>query len=473
MDANRRPILFVSYPESGLLNPLVVLAEELSRRGVEDLYFATDDNRRGEIEGLKKAGSPVEFCSLGPVQSELSAVTWDDETYAEVTQRSRFKAHAAVIRKSFDPASRIEKYKRLEEIVEEVQPALMVIESMCQYGYEVAITKNIPFVLGVPFVPSNVLTSHVPFAKSYTPASFPVPHSGLPGKMTLAQRIENQLFRWRTLGIFASSSMQQVVKEDNRIREELGIAPEARQMMARIDHAESVLCYSVPELDYPFELPEKLKLVGTMVPPLPQADGEDEVTGWLDAQDSVVYMGFGTITRLQPDQVAALVEVARRLEGEHQVLWKLPEEQQHMLPPAEELPGNLRIEDWVPSQLDVLAHPNVKVFFTHAGGNGYHEGLYFGKPLVVRPLWVDCDDQAIRGQDFGVSLTLDRPETVDAEDVLDKLHRVLGEPSFRQRAEHYGRLLRDAGGRTAAADLILDLPPLNGTSADAPAAATN
>lgn len=137
-----------------------------------------------------------------------------------------------------------------------------------------------------------------------------------------------------------------------------------------------------------------------------------------------------------------------------------PAEQQELLPPRETLPGNLRIESWVPSQLDVLGHPSVKVFFTHAGGNGFHEGLYFGKPLVVRPLWVDCDDQAVRGQDFGVSLTLDRPETLDADDVTDKLTRVLDDPAFRERAEHFATLLRAAGGRSTAADLLLGLPAL-------------
>ncbi|GAA1094318.1 MULTISPECIES: glycosyltransferase [Pseudonocardia] len=470
MGANRRPILFVSYAESGLLNPLLVLAGELSRREVGDLYFAADEKARDDVAGAS-TGSPVTFASLGDTVSEMSAVTWDDETYAAVTQRDRFRAHAAVIRHSFAPESRIEKYRALERVVDEVRPALMVIESMCQYGYELAITKGIPFVLGVPFVPSNVLTSHVPFARSYTPSGFPVPHSGLPATMTLRQKIANQLFRIRTLGMFVTKETRKVVERDDAVRAELGIAPEARQMMARIDHAEQVLCYSVPELDYPFELPERMRLVGTMVPPLPQVADGGELTDWLDAQSSVVYMGFGTITRLTRPQVASLVEVARRLDARgHQVLWKLPREQQEMLPPATELPAGLRIESWVPSQLDVLAHPSVKVFFTHAGGNGYHEGLYFGKPLVVRPLWVDCDDQAIRGQDFGVSLTVDHPETVDTDDVLDKVTRVLETPAFTERAARMGRLLHEAGGRAAAADLILRLPVLAGT--DAPAART-
>ncbi|MFJ2444367.1 MULTISPECIES: glycosyltransferase [unclassified Streptomyces] len=460
MSSNRRPILFVSYAESGLLNPLLVLAEELSRRGVEDVWFAADEKARPAVEAAS-VGTPVSFASLGDVVSTMSAVTWDDATYREVTQRSRFRAHRAVVRKSFVPRARVDKYRRLEAVVDEVGPALMVVESMCQFGYELAITRKIPYVLGVPFVPSNVLTSHVPFARSYTPKGFPVPHSGLPGAMNFTQRVANQVFRLRTLGLFMTSSMRKVAQEDNQVRAELGISSEARQMMARIDHAEQVLCYSVPELDYPFTVPEKMRLVGAMVPPLPQAPDDDGLSRWLDSHESVVYMGFGTVTRLTREQVGKLLEVVGRLSDRHTVLWKLPKDQQELLPPKEALPGNLRIESWVPSQLDVLAHPHVRVFFTHAGGNGFHEGLYFGKPLVVRPLWVDCDDQAVRGRDFGVSLTVGRSETIDPDDVFDKLTRVLDDGAFRERAEYFGALLRAAGGRDAAADVLLGLPALN------------
>ncbi|MEV4921014.1 glycosyltransferase [Streptomyces tirandamycinicus] len=457
MDSARRPILFVSLPESGLINPLLVLAGELSRQGVEDLWFATDEPRREDVHQASER-APVEFASLGDVTPELSAVTWPDDVYQEVTQSSRFRAHRAVIKQSYKPALQAEKFRRLREVVDKVQPALMIVDCMSGFAVDLALSRGIPFVLSVPFLPSNVLTSHNPFAKGYTPRDFPVPHSGLPRRMNLAQRVANELFRFRTLAMFFNPAMGRVLSEDARLRKELELPPP--NPMTRIERAELVLCNSVAELDYPFGIPEKMRLVGAVLPPLPETSGDDPVREWLDDQASVVYMGFGTITRLTRDQVGALVQVARRLQGEHQVLWKLPAEQQHLLPAPDELPGNLRIESWVPSQLDVLAHPAVKVFFTHGGGNGFHEGLYFGKPLVVRPLWVDCYDQAVRGRDFGVSLTVDHPEGIVVDDVVDKLTRVLGEPSFRENAERIGALQRAAGGRTAATDLILGLPAL-------------
>lgn len=456
MSSTQRPILFVSLPESGLLNPMLVLVEELSRRGVPDLWFAADEKARADVEAAQ-VGSPVQFFSLGDVIPEMSSITWDDETYQRVTQRSRFKAHRAVIEQTHRPDLRVDKYRKLEEAVEKAQPALMVIDCLCQYGHELAITKKIPFVLSDTFVPSNLVTSAVPIGRSYTPPDFPVPHSGLPQAMNFRQRLANRLFKWRTMSMVFSRMMRERNALDAQVRAELGVDPAAFGQFSRVENAELVLCYAVPEMDYSFEIPGMIRTVGAMIPPLPQAP-DNELGRWLDERKSVIYAGFGTITRLTAEQVRSFVEIARRLEGQHDVLWKLPADQQDFLP--EDLPDNLRIESWLPSQLDVLAHPNVALFFTHGGGNAYGECLYFGKPMVMRPLWVDCYDQAVRGQDIGVSRTLDDPRAMDPDDVLDKLHGVLGDSSFRERAEHLGELQRAAGGRSAAADLILDLPAL-------------
>ena len=461
-DSGRRPILLVGLPESGLLNSLLVLAEELARRGVPDLFLATDEHRRADVEALAST-SKVEFVSLGDVLYEASAQAWDEHTYNAVTQRSRFKALRALLRHSFDSTLRVDKYCRLRDAVTEDRPALMVIDAMCVFAIDVAITEGIPYVLSSPFLASNMVSALVPFSASYTPRDFPTPRSGLPWPMSPLQQLSNRLFRLRTALIFTEPSMSRRARDDSRVREQLGISRLARRPLARVDQAERVLCYSVAELDYPFPAPPKVHLVGAMIPPLPQVPDGGELAAWLDAQTSVVYQGFGTITRLTRDEVATLVEVARRLAPDHQVLWKLPAEQEHLLPRRDTLPPNLRIESWLPSQLDVLAHPNVRAFFNHAGSNAFHEGIYFGKPQVLRPLWMDCHDVALRARDAGVGLLLDRPETIELDDVTDKLRRVLGEPSFHERAAHFAALQRAAGGRVAAADLIVELSALAGT----------
>ncbi|MCX2731057.1 glycosyltransferase [Saccharopolyspora sp. NFXS83] len=458
-----RPILFASYPDSGLLNPLLVLAGELARRGVPGLVFATDEHRRADIENLS-ATSEVEFLSLGEEVAGLSPTGWDDETYrAVMNENSRIRSFQAFLRQSQDPHAMVAKYQLLEQAVERTRPALMVLDAFCGYAVDLALTKRIPFVLGIPFLASNMVSAAGPGGRSFTPRGFPTPRSGLPLRMNLRQRITNRLFRLRTMATFASPAMLRRMRYEDAVWAEIDVTRSLRNPMDKLERAELALCYSIAELDYPFAVPDWLRLTGPMIPPLPQAPPDPELTAWLDAHESIVYQAFGTLIRFSRDEVEALVEVARRLDGHHHVLWKLPASQQHLLPPRDELPPNLRVESWLPSQLDVLAHPNVRLFFNHTGSNSFHEGLYFGKPQVMWPLFVDCYDVAVRGEDHGIGLRLDRTDTVEPDDATDKLTRVLADPSYQERAERMAALMSTAGGRHAAADLLLELPVLDGS----------
>ncbi|GAA4233505.1 polyene glycosyltransferase [Streptosporangium album] len=449
VDEGRKPLLIVSNAGVGVFNPLRVLAAELARRGTENLWFASDEPRRADVEKIDE-GSGVRFASLGAINPHYSPVDWDDETYRQITQRSRWKAHRAVVRRGFGAPGTREKSQAIEAVVDELEPALMIFDSVNLPALVAALKRKIPSVLSSPFMPSNLLM----------PRGFPMLHTGLPLRMSFTQKVRNRVFRLRAgLMLLHPSMLKHVLDTVSRVRK--GLLPrEALSLRAKVDHADLVLCYTVFGLEYPLPVPEKFHLVGAMIPPLPEAPDDGDLSRWLDANPSVVYVGLGTITRLTRDEVHAMVEVARRLDGEHAVLWKLPDEQQRHLPPRDELPANLRIESWLPSQLDVLAHPSVRLFFNHGGGNAFHEGLYFGKPQVIRPLWVDCYDQAIRGVDSGVSLTVDDPQTVDVEDVFGKITRVLGAPSFRERAEYFSRELREAGGVRTAANLVLGHPAL-------------
>jgi polyene glycosyltransferase len=176
----------------------------------------------------------------------------------------------------------------------------------------------------------------------------------------------------------------------------------------------------------------------------------------LDRYPSVIYAGLGTLVRLSRAQLAALLSAFGRLGPSHQVLWKLPGPQQALLPARAPLPSNVRLEPWVASQVEVLAHPHVRAFVTHGGGNGFHEGIYFGKPLLVLPFWLDCYDFAVRAVDSGVGLRLERPPAFTAEEVAAKLGRLLTERTFQERAQYWGAQLRAAGGVSRAADLIVE-----------------
>jgi polyene glycosyltransferase len=343
----------------------------------------------------------------------------------------------------------LDQYQALDKAVERIRPVLMVINNLCFHGFQVAMTRKIPFVLTSSLLPSDLYQHELP-------RDYPSPTSGLPRSMTSLQRIAHSIFRLRMkLLFFNPVILWRGIKYHDVLTRKGGVDRRALNERAKMETAELAISFSIFGLDYTFPAPPKLHMLGAAVPELPENPPNDELIDWLDNHSSVVYAAFGTITRLTRDEVNAMIDVAYRLGDTHCLLWKLPEEQQCLLPDVNELPSNVRIESWFRSQHEVLAHKNVRVFFNHGGSNSFHEGVFFGKPLLIRPLWLDCYDIAARTVDSGVGLVVDRPETIDSDDVHHKLTRLLNDKTFTERAQYFAERQRAAGGVAKAADLIL------------------
>ncbi|CAA0807337.1 UDP-glycosyltransferase 85A2 [Striga hermonthica] len=121
---------------------------------------------------------------------------------------------------------------------------------------------------------------------------------------------------------------------------------------------------------------------------------DDACVSWLDrrAPNSVLYVNFGSITVLSPEQ---LLEFAWGLaNSNHYFLWVirpdlvsgdravLPEEY------SEEVSGRAMMVGWC-SQEHVLAHPAVGGFLTHSGWNSTIEGVSEGVPMISWPFFAE------------------------------------------------------------------------------------
>ncbi|WP_036374082.1 glycosyltransferase [Micromonospora sp. ATCC 39149] len=432
-----RPVLFASPAHPGQLNPLLAIAGELSRRGEPDLWFAAEEEARDRV-AANATGSPLRFRSTGDTLLRV-----DDEMYAAMTRGPMTTAGLVALARQIripDVADRVRELT-LEQI-DEIRPGLMVIDMLNLGALDAALARGVPYVLSLPFPPSNIYLSRLPW-------DYPTPTSGLPRRLGPRQRWANLTFRARL-----RLSLLGALLGPARHRRAQGIGNAFGDPEKYSAAAVAVFGYTVFGLEYPFPAPEHLHLFGPMVPPREPAPG-GELTDWLDRQTSVVYACLGTLARLTGPQVRAFAEALSAIGPEHQVLWKLPAAQRHLLPGP--LPPHVRVEEWIPSQLDVLAHPNVRAFVCHGGANGFHEGVHFGQPMLLTPFWLDCYDIAARAVDAGVGLALDRPPHVDADEVARKLHRLLTEDSFRERSRHWGEQSRQAGGVGRAADLVLKL----------------
>ena len=433
-------ILFCCTQSIGLLNTSLALAGELTRRGYREVWFATDDNRAEEV-----ARTGAKFVPMGPVESSMAPERWDEDTYRVVTSGSRIAAHRARLRVAINGEHERTRIANLKKLVDEIKPSLMVLNNLAFYGLQVAEMKKIPYVVVAPFLVGDVCHEHV--RKDY-----PAPLSGLPRDRSFRQKIAHAWFKFRAKTVFFDKEIVRRSVEYQKLVTSEGVPKKSLYANVLVKNAKKIICCTVPELDYPFEPPANLRAVGNLVPPLPESSQDTELMSWISSRKSIVYIAFGTITRLSRADVANIVEVARRLGDSHSVLWKLPKSQQALLPP--DLPRNLRVESWLDSQYDVLAQENVKIFFNHGGSNSFHEGLYFGKPLLVRPLWLDCYDHAVRAVDFGAGLSVPGDEPINPSEVVDKLRRLLHEPQFAERARYFAELQMKAGGLGTAADVV-------------------
>src|SRR5258708_4025406 len=79
------PILFASTAHAGQINPLLSIAGELSRRGVPDLWFASTDNRRAEVERTA-FGIPIHFVSCG-INDRTKELVDDLAVYESVAEQ--------------------------------------------------------------------------------------------------------------------------------------------------------------------------------------------------------------------------------------------------------------------------------------------------------------------------------------------------------------------------------------------------
>jgi MGT family glycosyltransferase len=161
------------------------------------------------------------------------------------------------------------------------------------------------------------------------------------------------------------------------------------------------------------------------------------------SDDPLVYLSLGSLASGDIELMRGLIA---SLAGSHYrvIVSKGP---QH----AElELPDNMTGAEFLP-QTSIL--PHVDAVITHGGNNTVTESLYFGKPMVLLPVFWDQYDNAQRMREQGFGIRLDTyghaPEELPAA-----VERLLADAAMGERLSALSRRLQAAPGTERAADLI-------------------
>lgn len=184
---------------------------------------------------------------------------------------------------------------------------------------------------------------------------------------------------------------------------------------------------------------------------------------WLNEKQngSVVYVSFGSMAELGPEQMA---ELAWGVKGSDKYfLWVVRACEEIKLPPnfREETARKGLIVKWSP-QLDVLAHRSVGCFVTHCGWNSTLEALSFGVPMVGIPQWTDQTTNAKFIQDVwqvGVRAGVDEKGMVTKEEIK-RCIRVIMEADrgveMKAKATLWKKLAKDAIDDGGSSDKNID-----------------
>jgi len=164
--------------------------------------------------------------------------------------------------------------------------------------------------------------------------------------------------------------------------------------------------------------------------PLPQ-----DLQKYMDeATEGVLLVSFGSVlqgSQVPPEKQAALLAAFGGLK--ERVLWKWEAETMHGKP------DNVMLKTFLPQQ-DLLAHPNLRGFVTHAGYLSFEEALCHKTPMIATPICYDQFANAEEIEKLGIGKSIKFTD-ITGPKLSELLDQVLHQPEFGARARQVGAAL--------------------------------
>ncbi|XP_071795087.1 UDP-glucuronosyltransferase 2B20-like [Asterias amurensis] len=264
------------------------------------------------------------------------------------------------------------------------------------------------------------------------PAYIPERQAGLTDRMTFIQRLKN--FYLYGVHWFIRRAM---LMKYRTIQVAYDLSPE-KSMADMMAEAQLWVFYGGFEMDLARPLTPNVIFIASPMLGLPaERKIPEDMQDFLDnANDEgvVLFSLGGHVNEMESAQAQMFANALSRLP--QQVLWHFSGNLTKII-----IGKNTKTYKWFPQQ-EVMGHPNTKMFLSHGGLNGLHEAAWYGLPVVGIPLFADHFDNIQRAQAKGMALKLDLL-TLNEDVLFEAITRVIKEPSFRERAQHISRMIRD------------------------------
>jgi MGT family glycosyltransferase len=416
-----RTIAFFPEGAFGPTNNCVGIGDVLRRRG-HRVVFVVEESFAGTLEA-KGFEERLMRLAPAPAEPEEPGQFWKDfiRDTAPVFRTSTFEQLGAFIAPTWQALLDGARYvdERLAEIFGELEPDVIVEDNVCAFPAIPAGDR--PWVRIVSCNPLEVKDP-----------ALPPPFSGLP----LEDGSEWDAFREEY-----AARIGAMQAEFSEFCVERGAPPlPAGEMIHASPHLN--LTIYPAELDYPRSNP----LDATWHNLETSVRSTDEAWEPPDGEGPLVYLSLGSLGSADVALMQRLVDVLSRTPYRY-VVSKGPQHD------AYELAPNMTGAEFLP-QTSVL--PHVDAVITHGGNNTTTECMWFGKPMLVLPIFWDQHDNAQRVHETGYGLRLPT-YAFDEEELHGALEQLLGDEAMRARCAAAGERLRRSPGTERAADLIENL----------------
>jgi MGT family glycosyltransferase len=414
-----RTVVFFPEGAFGPTNNCIGIGDVLRQRG-HRVVFVAEESFAGTLEAR---GFEEQLMRLAPAPDvpEVPGQFWKDfirETapvFREPTINQLETFIVPTFRALADGARYVD--ERLRQIFDDVAPDVIVEDNVC--SFPAILASGRPWVRIVSCNPLEVKDPELP-----------PPFSGLP----LADRSGWEPFRIeyaRQIG-----ELQTAFSEFCRERGAPPLPP-----LEMVHESRWLNLYLYPrELDYP-----RSASLGAGWRNLEACVRTTDEPWERPADDGrrLIYLSLGSLGSADVDLMRRLVELLADTPHRY-IVSRGPRHDEYAL--ADNMVG----AEFLP-QPSVL--PHVDAVITHGGNNTVTESLWFGKPMLVLPVFWDQHDNAQRVAEAGYGIRLPT-YALHGDELATAVDRLLTDAALRGRAAAAGERLRRRPGTIAAADLI-------------------
>lgn len=388
-------ILFFNIPTAGHINATLPLVRELVGRGHEVIYYLTT----GYQAKIEATGATFRaYDGLADDYFEAEGLDGSNPVKTAVTLIGTCR----------------ELLPNLLTLATDEQPDLIMYDSMCPWGWQVATHLGIPSVSSMSLL---IMTPQLVLGSGKLPSMIGSVLRNIRHLLTF-NRIRGQIKR--ELGV-KSAGFPTIMSNEGDI----------------------TLCYTSAQIQPGSDMMPTIKFVGTSLEtrnetgdfPMERLEGK-----------TVIYISLGTVINRNLDFYRTCLGAFA--ESEYVVVMSVGKHTD--INDLGEIPSNYIVRNFVP-QLAVLAQSDL--FITHAGMNSVHEGLYYAVPLLLVPQQLEQAMVAGRIQKLGAGSRLDRNQ-VSEQSLRQYAESILRNSSYAQSARQLGESLRSSGGHVRAVDEI-------------------